>query len=141
MAVHLFTKRFYYIIVPEFDLPEILYAPLSKLVLQAKQICSKMGISLPSEFMSQAIDPPSLAQMKSALKELASFGAIVSQPGFTISEEAKITLVGRFALSLSLDIEFSRLVLYGVFGIPTDAIVIAPAASLSQHANTDVDQG
>ena len=40
--------------------------------------------------------------MKLALKELASFGAIISQPGFTISEEAEITLVGRFALSLSL---------------------------------------
>ena len=133
VAVHLFTKRFYWVIIPEFDSPEILHAPLAKLVLQAKQIGSKMGIPLPSEFLSQAVDPPSLEQMELALQELASFGAIVSQPGSPVSEEAEITLLGRFALTLPLDIEFSRLVLYGIFfGIPTDAIVIAAAASLSQ---------
>ena len=133
VAVHLFTKRFYWVIIPEFDSPEILHAPLAKLVLQAKQIGSKMGIPLPSEFLSQAVDPPSLEQMELALNELASFGAIVSRPGLPVSEEAEITLLGRFALTLPLDIEFSRLVLYGIFfGIPTDAIVIAAAASLSQ---------
>ena len=133
VAVHLFTKRFYWVIVPEFDTPEILHAPLAKLVLQAKQIGSKMGIPLPSEFLSQAVDPPSLEQMELALKELASFGAIVSRPGYPISEEAEITLLGQFALTLPLDIEFSRLVLYGIFfGVPTDAIAIAAAASLSQ---------
>ena len=133
VAVHLFTKRFYWVIIPEFDPPEILHAPLAKLVLQAKQIGTKMGIPLPSEFLSQAVDPPSLEQMELALQELASFGAIVSRPGSPVSEEAEITLLGRFALTLPLDIEFSRLVLYGIFfGVPTDAIVIAAAASLSQ---------
>lgn len=48
---------------------------------------------LPSEFPSQAIDPPSLAQMELALKELASLGAIVSQPGSPVLEEAEITLL------------------------------------------------
>ena len=133
VAVHLFTKRFFWVIAPEFDPPEILHAPLAKLVLQAKQIGSKMGIPSPSEFLSQAMDPPSLEQMELALKELASFGAIVSLPGLPVLEEAEITLLGRFALTLPLDIEFSRLVLYGIFfGIPTDAIIIAGAASLSQ---------
>ena len=133
VAVHLFTKRFFWVIAPEFDPPEILNAPLAKLVLQAKQIGSKMGIPSPSEFLSHAMDPPSLEQMELALKELASFGAIVSQPGSPVSEEAEITLLGQFTLTLPLDIEFSRLVLYGIFfGIPTDAIIIAAAASISQ---------
>ena len=90
MAVLLFTKLFYHATPPEFDPPEI-HAPLSTLVLQTKQICSKMG-GLPSEFLSQAIDPP-LAQMELALKELASLGAIVSQPGSPVLEEAEITLL------------------------------------------------
>ena len=133
VAVHLFTRQFFWVIAPEFDPPEILHAPLAKLVLQAKQIGSKMGVPSPSEFLSQAIDPPSLEQMELALKELASFGAIVSQPGSPVLEEAEITLLGRFALTLPLDIEFSRLVLYSIFfGIPSDGIVIAAAASLSQ---------
>ena len=131
MAVHLFTKQFYHATLPEFDPPEILYTPLSTLVLQTKQICSKMG-GLPSKFLSQAIDPP-LAQMELALKEFASLGAIVSQPGSPVLEEVEITLFGRFALCLSLAIEFCRLVLYSIlFGIPTDAVVIAAATSLSQ---------
>lgn len=133
VAVHLFTKRFFWTILQEFNPPVILNAPLAKLLLQAKHISPKMGIPSPSEFLSQAMDPPSLMQMDVALNELAALGAIVRQPGYPVSEQAEITLIGHVALTLPLDIEFSRLVLYGIFfGIPTEAIIIAASVSLSQ---------
>ena len=50
-----------------------------------------------------------------------------------MSELAEITLLGRFSLSLSVDLVLCRLVLFGIFfGCPIDAIVIAASLSLSQ---------
>ena len=133
VAVHLFSRRFYRVILSEHDPPEILTAPIAKLVLQAKQIGSKLGIFSPSDFLSLAIEPPSLEQMEIALQNLANLGAIVSIPGRPLTEEAEITLLGHFSLSLPLELPLCRLVLFGVlFGVPTDAIVMAAAMSLSQ---------
>ena len=137
IVVHLFTEQFYNVILSEYDPPEILTAPLAKLVLQAKQFGAKLGIPLPSQFLSLAIEPPSLQQMGAALQDLADMGAIVSQPGEEVSEEAEITLLGHFSLSLPVDLVLSRLILYGIcFGCGVDAIVMASSMCLTQDVFT-----
>ncbi len=129
--VHLFTLRFFQIVLPEYTPPEIVTAPLSKLVLQAKSIATKLGMSTPSEVLSQALEPPSLEQMETALQDLANLGAIVSHPQKRLEETASMTVLGDFCLSLPMDVDLCRLVLYGIyFGVSTEAIVIA--AELSQ---------
>ena len=133
IAVHLFSQQFYEVVLPEFDPPEMLTAPLAKLVLRAKQIGSLLGIPSPSGFLSLALNPPSLHQMEAALQDLANLGAVASDAGQEVSELSEITLLGHFSLSLPVDLVLCRLILFGIFfGCPIDAIVIAASLSLSQ---------
>ena len=130
-VVHLFTRRFYRLVLPAYDPPEILTSPISKLVLQAKVVGKKIGHPRPSDFLSLAITPPHLRQLEAALQDLGRLGAIESSPGEDVDEEADITFLGRFSLSLPVDLDLSRVVLCGViFGCAVDALVIAASMSL-----------
>ena len=133
LALHLFTSKFYQRILPEYDPPEMLSAPLAKLVLQAKVIGEKLGMASPSQLLCSAIEQPSLEQMQVALTDLARLGALASRQGREVDEEAEITVLGHFALSLPLSLSLCRLVLYSLFfGVPFEGITIAAALSLSQ---------
>ena len=130
-VVHLFTRRFYKLVLPAYDPPEILMSPIAKLVLQAKEVGKKIGHPRPSDFLSLAITPPHLEQLEAALNDLGRFGAIESSPGENVDEEADITFLGRFSLSLPVDLDLSRVVLFGVlFGCAVDAVVVAASMSL-----------
>ena len=131
-VVHLFTKEFYETL-PDFGPPEIIRVPLAKTFLRAKEIGRQMGIPLPSHLLSMVIEPPSFVQFSTALQDLAEYGAIAHSPQQKISEEADVTLLGKFSLSLPLDLNLCRLVLLGIlFGCPLDGIVIAAAIAMYQ---------
>ena len=131
-AVHLFTKEFYETL-PDFGPPEIIRVPLAKTFLRAKEIGPQMGIPLPSHLLSMVIEPPSFVQFSTALQDLAEYGAIAHRPQHRISEDADITLLGKFSLSLPLDLNLCRLVFLGIlFGCPLDGIVIAAASAMYQ---------
>ena len=131
-AVHLFTKEFYETL-PDFGPPEIIRDPLAKTFLRAKEIGPKLGIPLPSHLLSMVIEPPSFVQFSTALHDLAEYGAIAHSPQHKTSEEADVTLLGKFSLSLPLDLNLCRLVLLGIlFGCPLDGIVIAAATAMYQ---------
>lgn len=115
IAVHLFTEKFYRLILPQYDQPEIVNAPLAKLVLQAKVIGKKLGIMSPSELLCSAIEQPSLEQMEAAVKDLADLGAIASYRDKEMNEKADITMIGYFSLSLPMDLALCRLVIFSVF--------------------------
>ena len=132
VAVHLFTKEFYETL-PDFGPPEIIRVPLAKTFLRAKEIGPQLGIPLPSHLLSMVIEPPSFVQFSTALHDLAEYGAIAHSPQQKISEEANVTLLGKFSLSLPLDLNLCRLVLLGIlFGCPLDGIVIAAATAMYQ---------
>ena len=132
VAVHLFTKEFYETL-PDFGPPEIIRVPLAKTFLRAKEIGPQLGIPLPSRLLSMVIEPPSFVQFSTALHDLAEYGAIAHSPQQKISEEADVTLLGKFSLSLPLDLSLCRLVLFGIlFGCPLDGIVIAAATAMYQ---------
>ena len=131
-AVHLFTKEFYETL-PDFGPPEIIRVPLAKTFLRAKGNGPQLGIPLPSRLLSMVIEPPSFVQFSTALHDLAEYGAIAHSPHHKISEEADVTLLGKFSLSLPLDLNLCRLVLLGIlFGCPLDGIVIAAATAMYQ---------
>ena len=131
-AVHLFTKEFYETL-PDFGPPEIIRVPLAKTFLRAKQIGPKLGIPFPSRLLSMVIEPPSFVHFSTALHDLAVYGATAHNPQQKISEEADVTLLGTFSLSLPLDLNLCRLVLLGIlFGCPLDGIVIAAATAMYQ---------
>ena len=131
-AIHLITRQDYEKLA-DFNIPEIIYAPLSKTVLKAKQIVSKgCGVLLPSQLLSTLIEPPSLLQFEAALQDLIEIGAIMYKPDISPNkEEAEITLLGEFSLGLPLDLNICRLVLLGIlFGCPNDAVVMAASFSM-----------
>ena len=131
-AVHLFTEEFYETL-PDFGPPEIIRVPLAKTFLRAKDIGPQLGIPLPSRLLSMVIEPPSFVQFSTALHDLAEYGAIAHSPQQNISEKADVTLLGKFSLSLPLDLNLCRLVLLGIlFGCPLDGIVIAAATAMYQ---------
>ena len=131
-AVHLFTKEFYETL-PDFGPPEIIRVPLAKTFLKAKEIGRQLSIPLPSHLLSMVIEPPSFVQFSTALHDLAEYGAIAHNPQHKISEKANVTLLGKFSLSLPLDLNLCRLVLLGIFfGCPLDGIVIAAATAMYQ---------
>ena len=132
VAIHLFTMEFYETL-PDFGPPEIIRVPLAKTFLRAKEIGPQLGIPLPSHLLSMVIEPPSFVQFSTALHDLAEYGAIAHNPQQKISEEADVTLLGKFSLSLPLDLNLCRLVLLGIlFGCPLDGIVIAAAIAMYQ---------
>ena len=137
IAVHLFTREFYDTSLPEFDAAEITKYPLAKTVLKAKQLGHELNIPLPSHFLSLVIEPPSLLNFEAALQDLVIFGAVVYNPDKGVCEDTDITLVGKFCLSLPLDLKLGRLVLFGIFfGCPFDAITMAAALSMYQDVFT-----
>ena len=137
IAVHLFTREFYDTSLPEFDVAEITKYPLAKTVLKAKQLGRELNIPLPSQFLSLVIEPPSLLNFEAALQDLVKFGAVVYNPDKGVCEDTDITLVGKFCLSLPLDLKLGRLVLFGIFfGCPFDAITMAAALSMYQDVFT-----
>lgn len=78
--------------MPQYNTPEILLAPISKLVLQTKHVRPKIGLTLPSQFLSQAIDVPAHEQFEEALTELANLGVFVRQPDSRVLETADTTV-------------------------------------------------
>ena len=137
IVVHLFTEEFFNTSLSEFDAAKITKHPLAKTVLKAKQLGQKLSISLPSEFLSLVIEPPSLLNFAAALQDLVMFGAVEYSPDKGVCEDTDITLVGKFCLSLPLDLKLGRLVLFGIlFGCPFDAIVMAAALSMYQDVFT-----
>ena len=137
-AIHLIMKEDYKKLA-DFNIPEIIFAPLSKTVLQAKKLINDgCEVSPPSKLLSCLIEPPSLLQFEAALNELVEIGAILHDPQqCPVLEEAEITLLGEFSLGLPLDLNLCRLILLGIlFGCPNDAVVIAASVSMYQDIFT-----
>lgn len=132
LAVHLFPLKFYEQVLSDHEPPEMLSISLSKLVLQASEMCKFLGMSRPSDFLGQLLEPPSLQLLQGALNELADVGAIATTASQQVTDiEMQLTQLGKFALKLPLDVELSRLVLFSLhFGCAVEGIAIASSLSL-----------
>lgn len=135
-AVCLVPRRFFEKQLPLFDPPEMLNAPLTKLYLQAKQLCTtltqvadrvhlpsdvRMDVSAPKALLQEVVQPPSLELLDAAIWELAAVGCLT-----TPQEDAEITPLGQIAIALPCDLRICRLLFLGcLFRCPADALAMA----------------
>ena len=132
----------------EYDVPEILRTPLSTLYLKAKGIADglsqivqddevlakqlRMENATPSDLLQALLAPPSSKAINAAVHQLAQLAVLTED-----SVDAKVTVLGRLALFLPLDVQLGRLVWLGsLLGCPAEAVVLAAACSVpSPFAN------
>jgi len=134
-AVRLVPRDFFQEAMVEFDPPEMLNAPLTKLYLQAKQLCYKldnlyndgaipegldMDLTTPTKLLGEVVQPPSTVLIKAAITELADVGCIDRA-----TEDALITPMGYIAMALPCELRLCRLLYMGfILGCPCDAIAM-----------------
>eukprot|EP00929_Paragymnodinium_shiwhaense_P055522 TRINITY_DN27810_c0_g3_i2.p1 TRINITY_DN27810_c0_g3~~TRINITY_DN27810_c0_g3_i2.p1 ORF type:complete len:1527 (+),score=477.80 TRINITY_DN27810_c0_g3_i2:119-4699(+) len=139
-AIRLVTRDFFDKHMVEFDPPEMLNAPLTKLYLQAKQLCQKldnlwdegvipeglgMDLSTPTKLLGEVVQPPSTALVSAAITELADVGCI-DRP----AEDAQITPLGYIAMALPCELRLCRLIYFGLM-LKCEADAIAMVAGLT----------
>jgi len=117
----------------QYDPPEIEQAPLEKLYLNVKQLSHRFSELLPRlgalparRLLQLTVQPPPSDRLEDAVCTLVELGALTSRR----DEQARITILGRMAIVLPLDLRLCRLVLFGaLFGCAADAVVMAAALS------------
>lgn len=145
-AVRLVPRHFFEE-MPAFDPPEMLNAPLTKLYLQAKQLCQKldnlynmgvipdgieMDLSTPQLLLGEVVQPPSTVLIAAAIRELAQIGCI-DKP----SEDARITPLGYMAMTLPCELRLCRLLYMGLMlGCPCDAIAMVAGLTAADPFST-----
>ena len=133
-AICMVPRSFFEDTMLQFDPPEMLNVPLTKLYLQAKQLCStfaahselgmpdlEMDLSTPKTLFREVIQPPSVELLGAAVQELAAVGCL-TEP----ADGAHITDLGRLAIALPCDLRICRLIYVGcLLRCPADAIMMA----------------
>merc|ERR1712125_98695 len=124
----------------DFDPPEMLNAPLTKLYLQARQLCYKldilynegiisdeikMNLKTPTGLLGEVVQPPTTTLVEAAIVELADVGCI-DQP----AEDALITPLGYIAMALPCELRLCRLIYFGLM-LQCEADAIAMVAGLT----------
>lgn len=124
--------------MPERIEPEILRCPLHRLVLLAKML--EMGP--PHGILALAMDTPNLHNIKQTVDALKEAGALllittkVNEENERVAsawddKDGDLTYVGRIMARLPLDINASRLIIFGhIFGVLNETIIMAAAMSL-----------
>ena len=126
-AVHLVTKQHHDDTLPPFDDPEMVKSSLVRLLLEAKVLCTFIPYERPSSLLKDTLSPPSCTQLQDAVSILYKSGGITKE----CEKSSKITTLGHFCLSLPLDLNLCKLILFGIcFACPTEAIVMAAGLSL-----------
>ncbi|CAE7233314.1 spn-E [Symbiodinium natans] len=140
-CIRMVSKMFFEECMMEYDIPEILRTPLTTLYLKAKGIADglgkvvegnlalaeqlRLGSGSPGELLSELLAPPGDEAINAAVHKLAQLAVLTEE-----SANARVTVLGRLALYLPLDIQLSRLVWLGcLFGCPAEAIVLAAACN------------
>jgi len=137
-CVRLTTESFFETAMPPFNTPEVLRMPLTKLFLQAKGISDavtavvegdeqarrrlRLKAATPDVLLMQLPAAPKAASIQAAVHELAELGVLTRE-----SAAAEVTVLGRIALWLPLDVRLCRLVWLG--GCAAEAVVLAAACS------------
>ncbi|KAF4548931.1 Helicase conserved C-terminal domain-containing protein 2 [Elsinoe fawcettii] len=118
ICFHLFTKYRHDKIIAEQQTPEMLRLSLQDLVMRVK-ICKLGDIETA---LSQALDPPSIKNIRRAIDALVEVGAL------TVSEE--LTPLGQQIAKLPLDAQLGKLILLGaIYACADFALTTAAIAS------------
>ncbi|KAL0087763.1 P-loop containing nucleoside triphosphate hydrolase protein [Phycomyces blakesleeanus] len=103
------------------QVPELLRTPLEQLCLQVKS----MGENDVRAFLREAIDPPSVAALDSAIKTLRAVDAIDS------SDNGDLTALGKHMAMIPADLRISKMLLFGsIFRCLDPVLTLAATMSL-----------
>ncbi|XP_050500207.1 probable ATP-dependent RNA helicase spindle-E isoform X2 [Diabrotica virgifera virgifera] len=111
------------------SIPDILRAPLERVVLQAKMLELN---DTPQQILSLAMNPPNLKNIRMTILSLKEAGALLQ----TCRNEYKIadgdlTFLGHVMASLPVDINLSKLIVFGhLFNCLQEAIIMATGCSI-----------
>eukprot|EP00435_Cladocopium_sp_Y103_P043554 s3059_g12.t1 len=100
--------------------------PVKQLSQRLRERLPRIGSLPPRRLLQLTVQPPPMERLEEAVGTLAELGALTTKR----DETARITVLGRMAISLPLDLRLCRLILFGVlFGCAADAVVMATALS------------
>eukprot|EP00971_Amphidinium_carterae_P281098 5581479-Amphidinium_carterae.1 len=125
----------------------MLNAPLTKLYLQAKQLCGKlqkmwddglipewlpMNLQTPQALLQEVVQPPDTELVDAAIEELADTCCIDQK-----TNSAHITPLGQIAMALPCELRLCRLLYYGLMlNCPNDAIAIVASLTAADPFST-----
>ncbi|PHZ15236.1 P-loop containing nucleoside triphosphate hydrolase protein [Rhizopus microsporus ATCC 52813] len=111
------------------QVPELLRTPLEQLCLVLKA----MGQDDLVSFLRQAIDPPSMTALESAIKSLRQVEAIDKQD--------QLTALGKHMAAIPADLRISKMLIYGsVFGCLDPILTIASIMSLKSPFTSPMEK-
>lgn len=125
----LVPKAFYEEQMMTRGLPEILRAPLERIVLQSKRLNLDEP---PRQILSLAMNPPNLKNIENTILSLKEMGALLQMcRGEFSSSDGDITFMGVVMASLPIDVRLAKLIVLGhLFNCLNEAVVIAAGCSV-----------
>lgn len=113
------------------QVPELLRTPLEQLCLTVKA----MGEHDVRKFLKNAIDPPSVAALDSAIRSLRDVEAI------DLTERGELTALGKHMANIPADLRISKMLLFGsVFGCLDPILTIASIMSLKSPFTSPMEK-
>lgn len=123
--------------LPTETVPEILRAPLENVVLKAKIL----NMGEPKALLAVSLDPPDLSDLQRTVLTLKEAGALLHTEDNPNDFDGELTPLGRVMASLPLNIYKTKLIVLGhLFGILTDAIIMAACSSVKEMFSINAEE-
>ncbi|VEN34109.1 unnamed protein product [Callosobruchus maculatus] len=115
--------------MPEKSIPEMLRAPLERVVLQSKMLNLN---DTPRQILALALNPPNLKNIEMTIFGLKEIGGLLQTcRGTYTASDGDITFLGTVMANLPLDVRLSKLILLGyLFSCLDEAIIMAAGCSI-----------
>ncbi|XP_030761090.1 probable ATP-dependent RNA helicase spindle-E [Sitophilus oryzae] len=125
----LVTKRFYNEEMSKTSQPEILRAPLNRIVLQSKMLELN---ETPSQILALAMAPPNLKNIETTISQLKEIGGLLKTcRGVLSSADGDITFLGRVMASLPIDVHLAKMIVLGqLYSCLDETVIIAAGCSV-----------
>lgn len=125
----LVPRNFYQRKMTAKGIPEILRAPLERVVLQSKMLNLN---DTPQQILALAINPPNLNNIKLTILNLKELGGLLQTcRGKYTASDGDITFLGTVMASLPVDIHLSKLIVLGyLFSCLDEAVIMAAGCSI-----------
>ncbi|CAL1575135.1 unnamed protein product [Knipowitschia caucasica] len=124
----LVTREFWKKDIPDYMIPELLLAPLARILLKVKLL--DMGD--PRSVLSTALSPPNYDDIVRTVLQLKEMGVLSTESETCRqNEDGQLTFLGRVLAHLPVDLHLGKMIVLGhVFGCLEECLIIAASQSL-----------
>lgn len=115
----------------ESSTPEMLRSPLANIVLKAKML----DMGPPQAILALAMDQPNLTDIVNTILLLKESGALLQTlNGIQCEHDGDITFIGRVMANLPIDLQITRLILFGnCFSALEECIIIGKTRKTNNY--------